>query len=92
MEKRKIEAKYLKRVDLAKKFGVSEALTSRRVKEIQTELGREDSRYSRYAIAGCLINVAVFIDWQTYREFLMNEETRDCVPPFDINEAERMVS
>lgn len=75
---------YQKRVDAMRTLGISKPTFNRLMREVSDECRRCDNRYDEYAIAGNYVDIAVLIDWQKYREMLLSEETRDAVPPLNL--------
>lgn len=77
---------YANKVSIAKIFDLSYSTVQEREKGIRKEIGK---RYNEYAIIGKLINIAVFADYEKYREMLKDKNMRKYVPEFDINEASK---
>ena len=77
---------YANKVHIAKLFDLSYSTVKEREKGIRREIGK---RYNQYAIIGKLINIAVFADYEKYKDMLADKNLRKYVPEFDIHEAAR---
>lgn len=80
---------YANKAELARIFGVSRPTVCKRIEGIEDEIGK---RYNEYAILDGLISVAVFADYEKYRNHLSNRNLRKYVPPFDKEAAEQYIS
>lgn len=79
---------YLRKKDAAKFLGISTQTVYRLVNGIQEEIKK--GRYSKYSIAGSLVNKAVLIDYVKYRDMLSVPHAK-YVPPYAEDEAMRVV-
>lgn len=77
---------YANKANIAKIFDLSYSTVKAREKGIRKEIGK---RYNEYAIIGKLINIAVFADYEKYREMLEDKNMRRYVPEFDVSEASK---
>lgn len=80
---------YANKTEAAKALGISRATIGRMIPGIEREI--KAGRYSRYAIADGLINLAVVLDYRKYRNLLEDKNVRKYVPAFDPIEAARML-
>lgn len=79
---------YMNDQQLATEFAMSKRTVQRKKKGILEEI--EKGRYNKYAVAGNLTNVYVFIDYTKFEKMLGNPVLRKCVPEFSPEEIMRI--
>lgn len=84
-----MQGDYLKKSQLVKEYGLCRQTIYKIVDEIQEQIGK--GRYSQYAIADCLVNRYVFIDYMTYRKQLLDKNMSKYVPDFKPREIMKLV-
>ena len=84
--------RYAKQKTLSEIFDVSRSTVVARVKEIREEVLNPQGRYDIYALSGGKVNTLIFLDWMTWRKYLLDPDMREKVPPIDMDRLAEMLA
>lgn len=83
--------RYAKQKTLSEIFDISRATVCERVSEIREEVLDPKGRYDLYALSGGKVNTLIFLDWITWRKYLLDPALREQVPPVDMDRLAEML-
>lgn len=85
MKGRQTMREYATVSELSRAFNRSRPTVYKRIEGIKKQI--EKGRYNRYAIVGNLISVAVFLDFEKYKDMLADKNASKYTPIFSRAEA-----